>query len=157
MVLTTPRLQLNDFDVEGWSAEGGNVAEEATETEPLEQEQDPKDAGEPVKVHSLLSKEALGSVNAKIDLNVKEVLSGEDLVGEGQMTISLLDGRFAIEPLHLTVPGGSVDLEFGYHPMADGVELHIKTLVDRFDYGILARRVNPDTKMGGKVLWTRHV
>jgi hypothetical protein len=93
----------------------------------------------------------LNSLNAKFDLEVKEVLSGEDVIGGGRLTLGLEAGRLTVHPLHLTVPGGSVDIDFGYHPSADGVELVLKTRVDRFDYGILARRVNPDTKMGGQV------
>ena len=95
--------------------------------------------------------EALNSLNARFELTVEEVLSGKDVIGQGQLTIVLEDGRLTVHPLHLTIPGGSVDVEFGYRPLTDEVELSLKTLVDRFDYGILARRVNPDTEMGGKV------
>jgi hypothetical protein len=151
VALTTPRLQLNDFNFEGWSVEGAKADVEKADTVPNGQEENKEDGGESGKAHSLLSAEALSSLNARFDLHVKEVLSGEDFIGEGQLTIVLEAGRLNVQPLHLTVPGGSVDLEFGYHPVAEGVELVLKTKVDRFDYGILARRVNPDTKMGGKV------
>ena len=152
VALATPRLQLDDFSFEGWSAEGGEVADKEPDTAVAEQQEDTPDEGsETGKTFSLLSAEALNSVNARFDLDVKEVLSGKDLVGEGQLTVVLEKGKLTVDPLHLTVPGGSVDLEFGYHPVADGVELFLKTRVDRFDYGILARRVNADTKMGGKV------
>jgi len=152
VALTTPRLQLNDFNFEGWSAEGGEVVEPKADAVAVEREETiGEDDEPPVKTHSLLSAEALNSVNAKFDLNVNEVLSGEDRIGQGRLSIAIEDGRLTVKPLHMSVPGGSVDLEFGYEPVVDGVELTLKTLVDRFDYGILARRINPDTKMGGKV------
>lgn len=152
VALKTPRLQLDDFDFEGWSAEGDGVDEEESDTAATEPRQEtPDEAAGADKTYSLLSAETLNSVNARFDLDVEEVLSGSDIIGEGKLSVVLENGRLTVDPMHLTVPGGSVDLEFGYHPVADGVELYLKTLVDRFDYGILARRIDPDTNMGGKI------
>lgn len=124
--------------VGGGGAGGAEDAEE--ESEEAETAQKPAastDAGS-TPPNALLSAAALNSLNANFDLSGEEVLSGEDVVGSGRLTISVEGGRLKVQPLHLTVPVG-------------GVDLSLNTRVDRFDYSILDHRVDSDTKMGGQV------
>src|SRR5215510_5677803 len=46
-------------------------------------------------------------------------------------------------------PGGSADLKVSYEPTPTDVVVGAQVTVDRFDYGILARRIKPDTDLQG--------
>ena len=148
-------LQLDDFDLQGWSPENGasnrikqipNTENNATEDSA---ESSKKFTGD--QVRALMSAEALNSVNGRVELRVDQVLSGQDNLGAGHLIVAVKEGKLEISPLHLAVPGGEVDLNFSFQPTPSGTVLFLDTLVDRFDYGILARRLDPDTKMGGKI------
>jgi len=51
--------------------------------------------------------------------------------------------------MQLNIPGGSVKIEFDFAPTDTEVALEIGAKVEEFDYGILARRIRPDSNMGG--------
>jgi len=76
-------------------------------------------------------------------------LSGKDQLGSGTLNAQLADGRFALEPMQVDVPGGSVRIGLTYEPTDTDVHLTSNVVVDRFDYGILARRLKPDVNMQG--------
>ena len=150
-------LQLDDFDLQGWSPEG-SASDQTEQSANIENDaaEDSAESGKKDKVErarALLSAEALNRANGRVEVRVDEVLSGQDILGAGHLVAVVQDGKFEITPLHLDVPGGEVDLKFSFHPTPAGTVLFLDTLVDRFDYGILARRINPETKMGGKIFF----
>jgi hypothetical protein len=49
----------------------------------------------------------------------------------------------------VNVPGGSARLWLGYRPDESGIALDAKIRVDRFDYGVLARRLKPQSDLQG--------
>ena len=78
-------------------------------TEPLEKEVPQEGEIAPVKTHSLLSMEALNSLNARFELTVEEVLSGKDVIGQGQLAVVLEEGttgRPSTAPDHTGWVGG---------------------------------------------------
>jgi uncharacterized protein involved in outer membrane biogenesis len=89
------------------------------------------------------------SHNGQMTLAVKEVLSGTDHLGSGQFKATLKNGRFLLDPFQLDIPGGSVNLAFAFEPTETEVALETSAKIDQFDYGVLARRVKPESKMGG--------
>ena len=107
------------------------------------------------KVREFWSPEGLLGFDARLDLRVDRVLSGEDELGRGTLLVSLEDGRFTLDPLHLVLPGGPFELQTEYAYVAQGaghgVEARIRANSEHFDYGPLARRVDPETDMGGWV------
>jgi len=144
--LTTHRLQMNDFDLGQWSA-----VEEKENSEQLEEE---KKFPESIKentdqIQTLLNPEVMGALNAELALKVDEVLSGKDTLGSGSVYVKLEKGRLAIQPLRLSIPGGLVDLAFTYQPTGKEVMGEAFAKINNFDYGILARRIDPDTTMKG--------
>jgi uncharacterized protein involved in outer membrane biogenesis len=146
--LLAPRIQLDDFDTGDWSATGESG-------KPRDQRQS-ADAAE-VKVESpphgrpLLSPEVMRSLDAKVEVGVDEVLSGQDHLGRGRLTATLENGRFSVDPLALEVPGGSVDLNFALTPSDNDVALEAGARIDKLDYGILARRIDPESQTGGLI------
>ena len=56
-----------------------------------------------------------------------------------------------LDPAEVNVPGGSARIALSYVPTDTDVAVHANMLVERFDYGILARRIKPGTDMQGLV------
>jgi uncharacterized protein involved in outer membrane biogenesis len=144
--LTTRTLQMDDFKVGDWSPvrQSTEAAKPETAGKPAAQ----ADAGRSAAL-SLLSPEFMRSLDARFNLKVKEVLSGQDKLGSGNLAAGLEKGRFFVDPMLLNLPGGSVQLQFALEPTDQDVALEASAKIEEFDYGILARRVRPETEMGG--------
>ncbi len=148
--LVTNKLQINDFDVGEWSpvAEESETTTAAKKSTPTSSKKTVADKEEE-SYSDLLSPEVLGSLNGRMSLKVKEVLSGADQLGSGSLLVTLENARFAIDPLVLNIPGGSVELALAYAPSQTDVTGEARAKIDRFDYGVLARRIEPETDMAG--------
>jgi hypothetical protein len=142
--LATETVQLDDFDAGDWSP-FGEAAAGAAAPEP----EQPSELSEPLQARALLSPEVMQRVNARLSVRVGEVRSGADRLGSAQLVAKLEKGRFSLDPLELSVPGGSLRSTAVLHPTAKRVSGEVTTRVDRFDYGILARRADPETEMRG--------
>ncbi len=82
---------------------------------------------------------------------MNKVMSGKDVLGKGRLDVSLEDGRFAINPLELTLADGTVETRFSYYPTAENSEIHLAATVNGLDLGIVARRIKPEITMGGRL------
>ena len=140
--LVAPSVQLDDFAVGDWSIAGTPEENESAEAET------PRD-GE--KVRGILTPEVLNSLDAKITVNVQEVLSGEDRLGSGTAVATAGNGRLAIDPLSLEVPGGNVDVGFALEPGEADYGLEARAKIDNLDYGLLARRIDRLSTTGGQI------
>jgi uncharacterized protein involved in outer membrane biogenesis len=144
--LTTRTLRIDDFKVGDWSplkVEAKAVKEDSAK------EMDAEKDVAAQQVQSLLSPEFMRSLDARFNLKVQEVLSGQDNLGSGHLVAGLEKGRFFVDPLLLNVPGGSVKLVFAFEPTETDAALEVSANIEQFDYGILARRVKPESDMGG--------
>ncbi len=103
------------------------------------------------EIKGLLSPDFLNRLDADIRVEAKRVTSRKDNLGTALAVLSLKDGRLKIAPVRVDIPGGGVDLEFDYYPTPKNVTIQLKANIDKFDFGILARRAKPGTKMGGKL------
>ncbi|MCP4295467.1 MAG: AsmA-like C-terminal region-containing protein, partial [Proteobacteria bacterium] len=79
------------------------------------------------------------------------VESGKDFLGSGELKVTVKDGRIDVDPLSLNLPGGSVDLEASLKPGNENSEGSLKVLIENFDIGILVRRKQPESVMGGNI------
>jgi uncharacterized protein involved in outer membrane biogenesis len=145
--LVSNRFRVEDFDVKRADAAGEKTA--GTDTPlPEEPAQAPQD--QPASENKrLLSREVLNSVDADLRLESKQVVSGSDGLGSGSLHLLLREGRLALEPLQINTPGGGVDVVMSLQHADERLDFTVTANVDRLDYGILARRVDPDTDMGG--------
>ena len=144
--LTTRKLQVDDFRAEDWSPV--KVAPEVGREDPGgETTVDPQNDKQ--KVQALLSPEFMRSLDARFNLKVQQVLSGKDNLGNGNLAAGLEKGRFFMDPMQLNIPGGSVKIAFILEPTDRDVALETSVRVVQFDYGILARRIRPESDMAG--------
>jgi len=147
--LISKSIQLDDFDtgkpeqtekqVPQDKAKVDQQREEKTETTP--------DAGG----RSLLSYEVLSAFEADIKIEARDVRSGKDKLGSALMQMNLNDGRLAVEPLRVNIPGGDIHVVTDYTPSPTGVDFNIKANIEDFDIGVMARRAKPGTNMGGNL------
>jgi uncharacterized protein involved in outer membrane biogenesis len=147
--LVSSLLQIDDFDLGDWSPEGENAAEKEQETASEEGKPEKKETRESSQAASLLSAESLGRANAQLLIKLDKVMSGTDTLGKGRLEVALQEGRFSITPLELQLAGGMARTEFSYYPTTTAAEIQLTTTIDNLDVGILARRIKPETKMGG--------
>jgi len=146
--LVAERIQLDDFNTGDWSAT--REGETPRDEQPAPGAAEVK-VGAPGGGRSMLSPEVMRSLDAKVEVKVGEVLSGQDHLGRGDLTATLENGRFSVDPLTLNVPGGSVELNFALAPGDSDVALEVGARIDKLDYGILARRIDPQSQTGGVI------
>jgi len=145
--LNAPVVQLDDFKLGDWSPvekkpDEGSKALTAEEVRR-------KAAQASDQTQKLLSPEMLHRQDVFLNVAVTQVLSGNDKLGAGRMQARLENGRADIGPIEVEVPGGSATLRLGYEPTEQDVNVDLHIDVDKFDYGGLARRIQPDTDLGG--------
>ena len=145
--LASEVIQLDDFEardaaVARGSAALGALASKAAAPAPAV----PEAEEAPTR---FLSPEGLLRLDARVAVRVDRVLSGEDVAGRGELVVALDDGRLRVDPFDLEAPGGSVALRGSYAYAGDQVNAHIQARTQRFDYGLLARRVDPTTDTEG--------
>ena len=92
------------------------------------------------RTERLLSAGFLRRLDVALDVAVEEVLSGNDRLADGLLRIQAIDGQLYLGPAQVNLPGGTVQLSIAYDPNAPEVELKAGAHIERFDYGILARR-----------------
>ncbi|MBW2398874.1 MAG: AsmA family protein [Deltaproteobacteria bacterium] len=138
ITLRAPTIQLADFA--GWELLLGDEDSPTAD--------DAEASSEPL---SLFSPEVLRTFDAKLRVDVGRVMSGRDKLGGMQLTASLASGRIRIDPFTLEVPGGSVGIRLGYSNTSKAVSLDLGMDLDHFDYGVLARFLDPETEMRGLI------
>ena len=140
--LTSPLIQINDFFFDDWS---WSTEDEEKTVEKPDQENNPE------KKRHILSPSVLRNFDAVLTVKSEKVLSGHDKLGSGTLSAELRDGRIAIDPLEIHLPGGLITMSASLKPGDEQSSASIKAKIQNFDIGILARREKPDTKMEGLV------
>ena len=158
VALAAPLIQLDDFRLDGWSALGDEAGKakktdkpvkgkgEGTDTEALRK----KALETSDQVQALLSPEALRQADVTLSVEVEQVLSGKDKLGQGKLSAKLNNGRAEIGPVLVEMPGGQAKLALSYEPRDKEVLADLKVDVDNFNYGVLGRRIKPDSDLDGR-------
>jgi uncharacterized protein involved in outer membrane biogenesis len=140
--VTAPRIQLDDFELPRGEAAGQT---EQTTPEALRAYA----SGAATQTQRVLSAAFLRRFDAYIDVEVRQVLSGRDRLADGTLRVQLIEGRLYLGPAEVNLPGGTAKLSVAYDPGGGGVTLAAGAYVERFEYGILARRRRPDSELDG--------
>ena len=151
IALNSPLIQLDDFRFNGWSATETQPVSAAPADLPLDQEGLRKIAAEKSdQIQGMLSPATLKKIDASLSVKVERVMSGKDVLGNGDILVQLRDGRADIGPVKVEMPGGSAVWSLAYEPTERDVMARLKIDVDNFDYGVLGRRIKPDTDIDGR-------
>ena len=141
-----PEIQLDDFALGAWRP----VVRDADQAPPPDTPpRAAEGAAPPAAAEALLSPESLRRLDGSLALRVASVRAGTDALGAGEAVARLEGGRFELDPVHVEGPGGNVTLSLAYEPRELEQESTLRVLLERFDYGVLARRVQPDAALGG--------
>ena len=147
--LRSPQIQLDDFKLAGWSAT--ESPQQAPLDVALDQEALRRKATQASdKVQGVLSRETLRNHQASVSIEVDRVLSGTDALGGGKLHVRPGEGRATIAPVSLQMPGGSANLSLSYEPGERDVLADLMIHAERFDYGVLGRRLKPDSDLSGR-------
>ncbi len=93
------------------------------------------------RTEKLLSAAFLRRLDATIDVRAKEVLSGSDRLADGALRLKLEEARLQLDPAVVNLPGGAVRLAISYDLKGTEIEFAATVSIERFDYGIIARRL----------------
>lgn len=148
VTLEAPDVQLDDFALRGWWPFERADADEhdaALDVAAL-RERAARASG---RAEQLLSREVLARQDATVVVQVGRVRSGTDVLGRGWFVARVDGGRADIGPVQVDVPGGRASLWLGYAPGARDVDTYLRIQAERFDYGVLARRIAPGSDLAG--------
>lgn len=149
--LLSDLIQLNDFTFDNWSwkqEKEQSISTPPVSTSEISESVSPLGTG---KILKLADPEFLSRFDLALQVESRQVLSGQDKLGNGLLSLTLKDGRLSLTPLHLNLPGGVFKLQASVKPGIEGTSASLKMQVENFDIGILARRAKPDTNMSGLV------
>jgi uncharacterized protein involved in outer membrane biogenesis len=140
--VAAPMIQIDDFPLEPRPVREGNAAgaQEALRATAR---------GAADHTQQVLDTRLLRRFDAAIDVTATEVRSGRDVLGDGRMRVILDAGRLAVAPLVVNTPSGSLWARATYDATGPDIATEIVVEMDRFDYGVLARHIRPDTSASG--------
>lgn len=149
--LRSPRIQINDFIFPDWSPRA-NITDTNQQPKTIDESEEttsPQDTTATQSIAKLMAPESLKRLNARLQISAKQVLSGEDQLGSGHLTIELKEGRITVDPLELNLPGGSLRYAVSIKPDPKKSNAWMRAKIENFDFGVLVHRVNPTSNMGG--------
>jgi len=162
---TAPRLQLADFALGTWSAEPeqGTGSPDDSTAPPASQVDTPapRDGATTAKTDDtpperrqelaeLMSPEFLKTLDLHFELDVGQVLDGDQPLGSGRLVATLESGRITLDPLTLGLPGGAFNLALSLKPGHEATDASLRAYVDNFDFGLIVKRADPESDMGGR-------
>jgi AsmA family protein len=146
--LATNTLQINDFDFGNWSPLKSN-SEDLTTHSP-EYAPDKPQSRKP-EIESYLNHSIISSLDGEVFVKVDEVISGKDKLGDGRFKATLEDGKLTIDPFQINIPGGELNMTIALKATETESAANVIAHIHRFDYGVFARRINPDIKKSGLI------
>lgn len=153
----SPLVQLDDFIFDDWSWTNedapkdppAEVGEKEAKKRTASEEADKKENG--LHNKKLADPEMLAKFDCTLAIDAEKVLSGEDLLGSGELKVTLKEGRIKIDPLVFNVPGGKIGMMASIKPGTEKSDAELKVKMKNFDIGIWVRRKKPESDMGGLV------
>ena len=148
--LNSKQIQINNFDVGDWTPSTKTV-DKASQTKTQQEQELNKEKNRAIS-KKLLSYETLSRFDVDTRLVVENVMSGKDSLGYGAASLDLEKARLNLKLAELKVPGGDASADFTYHPSDEkSLDIALQLNVNNFDYGIMARRIDSESKVGGRL------
>ena len=150
MNLVSNNFQIDDFDLEDYSV----IPDQEAVTDNEQPQATTRERVREVMMQANTTLEQphdVDNLDADITLDARQVYSGKDRLGNGQLVMALREDVMDIKQLKLNVPGGDLEGSMGIQLIDDGIEGYFRLDVEKLDYGILTRRINPDTSADGLI------
>jgi uncharacterized protein involved in outer membrane biogenesis len=97
----------------------------------------------------LLSARFLRRFDADVDVQVDELLAGADRLADARIRVKLHEGRLNLDPVVVNLPGGSLRMSLAYDLKEPEIDFAMSAAIERFDYGVIARRLGRGDNMQG--------
>jgi uncharacterized protein involved in outer membrane biogenesis len=146
--LVTKKLDLNDLDFDNWSPVDSETGDSSKSDKKPPVAKTGNEEGE---VKPIISASVMQSHDAKFSLKAEEVYSGDIRLGSGVLEATLENGRLSTDLFELDLPGGLIESTFVIDVGGTDRLFEANIIVENFDYGILAKRLDPDTEMDGLI------
>jgi uncharacterized protein involved in outer membrane biogenesis len=142
--LISELIQMNDF-----------LLQTPAETEPLETaaeelRETAETNSEPFDAEAVLSPDVLDRLRLDISLAFDEILSGEDRLGSGSLRARAGGDRVSLDEWQIKLPAGNIEMSAEVVVADPGFHVALNLDIENFDYGVMARRQDPDTDLQGQ-------
>ena len=84
-------------------------------------------------------------LNAKID----KIVLKEESLGNASFRFELADNYIALKKASIETPAGAINTSTSLHLSGHKIKGHHELNTRKFDYGLLASKINPDSELGG--------
>ena len=98
-----------------------------------------------------LLSDSIRRLNVRIDLDAQRLMLGGDELGPLSISAALQDGRLTLQKGRMQLADGSMNLQLDMQPQANRLNTKLSALVDRLDYGRIARLWQPQTQLRGQL------
>jgi uncharacterized protein involved in outer membrane biogenesis len=98
----------------------------------------------------LLSARFLRRFDADVDVQVDELLSGVDRLADASFRLKLHEGRLNFDPVVVNLPGGGLRMTMTYDLKQPEIDFALSAAIERFDYGVIARRLGRGDDIQGR-------
>jgi uncharacterized protein involved in outer membrane biogenesis len=153
MNLVSNQLQIDDFIVEGYTLVPGKENEQRNsdisdhaETTARQKE---RDLSKKLDQHLGETRE-IDRWDIDVAIDARNVPSGNDRLGNGTLTLSASENSFD-ETVQLSTVGGQIDMSMGLKRADKSVNGYFKLDMDKLNYGILLRRIDPEVEADGLI------
>ena len=143
VVLRAKKIRLEDFSMENWTHN--------KKTNSNENKSNADKRAISNKIEKFLSPEMLKKANLHIEIAVDQLSSDIDNLGQGQFNFDLINGTATIGPAYIETEAGKALWSLKYHPTEKNIQLDLHVDTHQFDYGIIARRVKPNSDIKGRL------
>ena len=141
--LRAKKIRLEDFSMENWTHN--------QKTNSNENKSNADKRAISNKIEKFLSPEMLKKANLHLEVAVDQLSSGIDNLGQGQFNFDLINGTATIGPAYIETEAGKALWSLKYHPTEKNIQLDLHVDTHQFDYGIIARRVKPNSDIKGRL------
>jgi uncharacterized protein involved in outer membrane biogenesis len=146
MNLVSEQFRLDDFNVEGYSLIPGKEQDSDKNNETAASPN--KDTFLKQADERIDEIREINEWDLDITLDARKVVSDQDHIGNGRIVLSARQDRFD-ESFQINMPAGKLQGEFGFRRANPGVSGYFKIDMDKFDYGIFLRHLDPDAEADG--------
>jgi hypothetical protein len=144
--LNAHQIRLDDFRMENWA--NSKVEKQTAEGKTQKEVIDINSLSQ--KIEQFLNPTFMHSANVIFRAKVDQVLSRSDKLGQGTFDFTLNNGIATIGPVSVETDKGKALWSLKYQPREKDIQLDFHADVDRFDYGLIARHLQPKSDVKGK-------
>ena len=148
--LVSQTFQIDDFNVEGFSLVPGTTGDDARTKAPAKENSQVSPILNAVN-NDLQKSNEYPYINVDLQLDARNVMSGNDALGKGSMHMQARENFLSIDKLHLDLPGGFIDGTLEVQLNENKLSGRLKLDMDKFNYGVLYRHFYPDSVADGYI------